>query len=102
MATGGAPYSQDVVNELWLELRYMVEWINTGQIHRVDLYWALEIIRILDVSTGFARDHYDMCRWKIIETAHQYNVVPQFMVISYFSCLTDFNPLISIICMRNN
>ena len=102
MATGGAPYSQDVVNELWLELQYMVEWINTGQIHHADLYWALEIIRILDVSTGFARGHYDMCRRKIIETAHQYNVVLQFMVISYFSCLTDFNPLISIIRMRNN
>ena len=51
MAAGGAPYNQEVINELWLELRYMVQWINTGQIHRVDLYWALEIIRILDDST---------------------------------------------------
>ena len=99
---GGPPYSQEVVNELWLELQYMVEWINTGQVHRVDLYWALEIIRILDVSTGFARGHYTMCRQKIIETAHQYNIVLPFMVFIYFLHLTDFNPLIHIIFIRNN
>ena len=103
MATGGGPpYSQQVVNELWLELRYMVQWINTGQVHCVDLYWALKIIRILDVSTGFARGHYTMCREKIIETAHQYNIVPQFMVFIYFLHLTDFNQLFRIFCMSNN
>ena len=81
MASGGPPpYSDDVIKDLWLELRHMVEWINTGQVHRVDLYWALEIIRILDGSTGFHRGHYAYCRQTIIRTAHEYNIVPMFAV----------------------
>ena len=58
MATG---YSPSVVAELWMELTYMVDWITNGQEQRVDIYWALEIIRIvdsnlnvLDSSNGFS------------------------------------------------
>ena len=91
MAAGGAPYNQEVINELWLELRYMVQWINTGQIHCVDLYWALEIIRILDDSTGFQWGHYNLCRTTIIATAHKYNVVPKFKQIFTFNRLAYFN-----------
>ena len=102
MAAGGAPYNQEVINELWLELWYMVQWINTGQIHRVDLYWALEIIRILDDSTGFQRGYYNLCRTTIIATAHKYNVVPKFKVYHKFSHLTDLHALILITFIRNN
>ena len=93
MAAAGGPYDQQVINELWLELRYMVQWINTSQVGCVDLYWALEILRILDISTSFHRGHYDHCQRTIISTAHQYNIVPMFWVNSFISCLTAFQPL---------
>ena len=58
MATG---YSPSVVTELWMELTYMVDWITNGQEQRVDIYWALEIIwivdsnlNVLDSSNGFS------------------------------------------------
>ena len=91
MAAAGGPYDQHVMNELWLELRYMVQWINTGQVGCVDLYWALEIIRILDNSTGFHRGHYNYCRTKIITTAHQYNIVPMFRVNSFVFLFKRFS-----------
>ena len=102
MATGGAPYLDKVVQDLWLELWYIVNWINLGQVQHADLYWALEILRILDDSTGFPRGQYDLCHRTIIATAHRFNIVPQFKVYFYFLWLIDFNPLISINCMLNN
>ena len=97
-AAAGGPYTQSVVNELWLELRYMVEWINTGQVHRVDLYWALEILRILDVSHGIPRGHYTLCRETIIRTAHEYNIVPKFQVKLWFKRFASFH--IQYLCQK--
>ena len=50
MATGGH-HSDAVLQELWLNLKYIHRDLHAGK--DVDIYWALDIIRIMDMYDQF-------------------------------------------------
>ena len=74
-----AEYSDAVIDELWLNLRYIEQDLRAGR--DVDIYWALDIIRILDKQERiYSQGQYICCRPYILSKARQLNVTPMFQV----------------------
>ena len=74
-----AEYSDAVIDELWLNLRYIERDLRAG--HDVDIYWALDIIRILDKEERiYSEGQYLRCHPYIFKKAVEMNVTPMFEV----------------------
>ena len=74
-----AEYSDVVIDELWLNLRYIEQDLRAG--HDVDIYWALDIIRILDKEERiYSEGQYLRCHPYILKKAVEMNVTPMFEV----------------------
>ena len=78
MATGG--HSDAVLQELWLNLKYIHRDLRQGK--DVDIYWALDIIRIMDMYEQFySRGEYLRMRPFVLQKARELNVTPMFQVL---------------------
>ena len=70
-------YSDAVIDQLFDELRILMREYDRGR--EFDIYWALDIIRILDRQPQiYHRGEYGYCRWHILRAATEYNVIPMF------------------------
>ena len=70
-------YSDAVIDQLSEELK-ILSWQYCGG-REIDIYWALDIILILDKQSRiFHKEEYGYCRWHILRPAREYNVVPMF------------------------
>ena len=70
-------YSDAVIDQLFAELRILTRQYDQGR--EFDIYWALDIIRILDRQPRiYHRGEYGYCRQHILRAAQEYNVVPMF------------------------
>ena len=70
-------YSDAVIDQLFEELKILTQEYRSGR--EIDIYWALDIIRILDRQPRiFHRGEFGYCRRHILRAACEYTVVPMF------------------------
>ena len=70
-------YSDAVIDQLFEELKILTREYRSGR--EIDIYWALDIIRILDRQPRiFHRGEFSYCRRHILRAAREYTVVPMF------------------------
>ena len=80
MASGGG-YSDAVIDELWLNLKYIHRDMRAGR-PDADIYWALDIIRVLDEQPRiYHQGDYMRIRPYVLRRAQEMNITPMFQVI---------------------